>query len=237
MGLQEIMKKQLWQKKRPERQVLHKLIVDTLGIKELECGKAILVGDVLGSALGKHQLVDIGFDIHGSLVQSLAIAVKLILLGGETSGAQNPEPLLGSVHETVWCHPQWIPRETKAERIPSSSDFAGNLLENFDVSNSFRFILFPRPLLITPWFYENLAALNGNSKKPKIAQSWIPGKHLRSCISTIYGALIFYFTKNISLFALVWILKYCRNKNWNKKSDCFNHRSFCITVQLFSPFE
>ena len=80
------------------------LIVNALGIKELERGKTILIGDVLGTALGEHQLVDIGFG--RSFVQSLAIAVKLILLGGEPSGAQYTEPFLGSVQETVRCHPQ-----------------------------------------------------------------------------------------------------------------------------------
>ena len=60
---------------------LIELIVDALGIKELERGKAILIGDVFGTALGEHQLTDIGFDTRCGLVQPLAIAIKLILLG------------------------------------------------------------------------------------------------------------------------------------------------------------
>ena len=67
------------------------LILDALGIEELQRGETILVGDILRIALGEHQLAHVLLDAIGSLGETLVIALELFLLSREPASTQHPE--------------------------------------------------------------------------------------------------------------------------------------------------
>ena len=69
------------------------LVLDTLGIEELQCGETVLISDVLRIALGEDELAHVLLDTGSSLGEALVITLELLLLSGEPAGAEHPEIL------------------------------------------------------------------------------------------------------------------------------------------------
>ena len=67
------------------------LILDTLGIEELQGGETVLVGDVLRIALGEDELAHVLLDTVGDLGEALTITLKLLCLSREPASTQHPE--------------------------------------------------------------------------------------------------------------------------------------------------